>query len=87
MGGGINGKFSERKMYLSVKMVKIKSGKIKLDQFLKWADLAASGGEAKLFIQNGHVKLNGKVETRRSKYIKVGDKVEFADKGIFQVAE
>ena len=48
---------------------------IRLDQFLKLMGLVRSGGEAKHLIQNGHVLLNGEVETRRSKKLYEGDEV------------
>ena len=32
---------------------------MKLDQFLKWKNLVSSGGEAKIFIKSGSVKVNG----------------------------
>ena len=51
---------------------------IKLDQLLKWANFTSSGVEAKMFIQNGVVKVNSAVETRRRKKIYDGDVVEFA---------
>ena len=51
---------------------------IKLDQLLKWANFTGSGVEAKIFIQNGEVKVNEAVETRRGKKIYDGDVVEFA---------
>ncbi len=51
---------------------------IKLDQLLKWANFTGSGVEAKIFIQNGEVKVNDAVETRRGKKIYDGDVVEFA---------
>ena len=51
---------------------------IKLDQLLKWANFTGSGVEAKMFIQNGEVKVNEAVETRRGKKIYDGDVVEFA---------
>ena len=55
---------------------------IKLDQLLKWANLTGSGVEAKMFIQNGEVKVNDVVETRRGKKIYDGDVVEFAGEKI-----
>lgn len=57
--------------------VKISSEFIKLDQLLKFANIVSSGGEAKLVISDGMVKLNGEVETRRGKKIYPGDEVEF----------
>ena len=50
---------------------------MKLDQFLKWKNLVASGGEAKFFITSGSVKVNGKVENRRGRKLNKGDKVMF----------
>ena len=49
---------------------------MKLDQYLKWQGLAATGGEAKQRIQAGHIKVNGLVETRRGRQLATGDAVE-----------
>ena len=46
-----------------MKEVSIHTAAIQLDQFLKWARIAATGGEAKHLIQSGLVKVNGQVET------------------------
>ncbi|WP_338824412.1 hypothetical protein MHOCP_00030 [Moorella humiferrea] len=54
----------------------ITTSSIRLDQFLKWANIAATGGQAKVFIRQGMVKVNGRVETRRSHLLKPGDEVE-----------
>ncbi|MBF2073466.1 MAG: RNA-binding S4 domain-containing protein [Synechococcales cyanobacterium C42_A2020_086] len=48
---------------------------IKLDQFLKWSNAAQTGGEAKLLIQSGQVRVNGEIETRRGRKLVVGDRV------------
>lgn len=48
---------------------------IKLDQFLKLAQLVQSGGEAKHLIQSGEVLVNGEVETRRGRKLYAGDVV------------
>ncbi len=53
---------------------------IKLDSFLKWQGLVDTGGQAKLVIQDGEVRVNGKVETRRGKKLVNGDKVTFNGK-------
>ena len=50
---------------------------VKLDQFLKWQNLVSSGGEAKIFIKSGSVKVNGEIETRRGRKLNKGDKVMF----------
>lgn len=49
---------------------------IKLDQFLKLAQLAMTGGEAKTMILEGLVKVNGVVELRRGRKLRHGDRVE-----------
>lgn len=48
---------------------------IKLDALLKFASLVGSGGEAKMLIQDGQVKVNGEVCTMRGKKIRSGDVV------------
>ena len=50
---------------------------MKLDQFLKWQNLVSSGGEAKILIKSGSVKVNGEIETRRGRKLNKGDKVMF----------
>ena len=50
---------------------------MKLDQFLKWKNLVSSGGEAKIIINSGSVKVNGVIETRRGRKLKRGDKIIF----------
>lgn len=49
---------------------------ITLDQFLKWQGVAATGGHAKILIQEGQVQVNGEVDTRRGRKLKPGDVVE-----------
>jgi len=48
---------------------------IKLDQFLKWVGAVQTGGEAKLIIQGGEVRVNGAIETRRGRQLVSGDRV------------
>ena len=50
---------------------------MKLDQFLKLQNVVSSGGEAKIFIQSGSVKVNGVIETRRGRKLKKGDRIIF----------
>ena len=52
---------------------------IRLDQFLKLMGWVQSGGEAKHLIQDGQVQVNGEQETRRSKKLRVGDRVALQD--------
>ena len=62
-----------------MKEIKVNTEIIKLDAFLKWAGVVVNGSEAKIYIQNGEVKLNGNVEIQRGKKLKAGDIVEFED--------
>ena len=50
---------------------------IKLDSLLKFAALVETGGEAKVVISEGMVKVNGEVCTMRGKKIYPGDRVDF----------
>ena len=52
---------------------------IKLDAFLKFAAAVGTGGEAKLVINEGMVRVNGEKCTMRGKKLYPGDKVEFQD--------
>ena len=56
--------------------IKITTEFIKLDALLKFANAVATGGEAKLAIQDGDVTVNGEVCTKRGKKIRPGDRVE-----------
>ncbi|TAL16530.1 RNA-binding S4 domain-containing protein [bacterium] len=56
--------------------VRIDTEFIRLDQFMKLADLAQGGGEAKMLVQGEEVKVNGVVETRRGRKLRPGDIVE-----------
>ena len=51
---------------------------IKLDQFLKQVQIAASGGQAKVMVQGGEVQVNGEVEIRRGRKLVNGDRVAVA---------
>ncbi|WP_122791040.1 RNA-binding S4 domain-containing protein [Intestinibacillus sp. Marseille-P6563] len=59
---------------------------IKLDALLKFANLVSSGGEAKLRIAGGEVKVNGEVCTMRGKKLHPGDRVEL-DGNLVEIAE
>lgn len=56
--------------------ITIDSEYIKLDQLLKLADVASTGGHAKFLIQEGVVKVNDEVEMRRGKKIRCGDVIQ-----------
>ena len=48
---------------------------IQLARFLKLQGLVGSGGEAKVLIQRGDVRVNGTIETRRGRQLFPGDVV------------
>ncbi len=52
---------------------------VELVKILKFENLAASGGEAKHFIAQGLVRVNGIIETRKRKKIYPGDTIEMDD--------
>jgi len=58
--------------------VAIRDESIRLGQFLKLANLVETGAEAKPVIADGLVRVNGEVETRRGRQLRVGDVVELA---------
>lgn len=60
-----------------MEIIHLREEYIKLGQALKAAGLAGSGVEAKIAIQDGHVRVNGEIETRRGKKLVAGDKVEY----------
>ena len=60
-----------------MEIIKLREEFIKLGQALKAAGLVESGGEAKEVIQDGLVKVNGEVDTRRGKKLYDGDIVSF----------
>lgn len=59
-------------------VVKISREPIELCQLLKIANLVQSGGEAKLVIGEGLVRVNDSVENRKRRKIYAGDIVEFS---------
>jgi len=65
--------------------VEIGGGTIELSKLLKFAGLTGSGGEAKHAIREGHVLLNGVVETRKGKQLVAGDRISFAGETVVLV--
>ncbi len=63
----------------TTRVVEINRQPIELFKILKFEGLVGSGGEAKVVIQDGQVRLNGKVETQKSKKILSGDVIEFRE--------
>ena len=57
--------------------VKIQTEFIKLDSFLKFCGAASLGSEAKMYVLDELVKVNGEICTQRGKKLYKGDIVEF----------
>ncbi len=55
---------------------------IELNNLLKVTGLCESGGIAKLLIADGHVRVDGEIETRKRCKIRHGQTVEFNDQKI-----
>ena len=60
-----------------MEVIKLRDEYIKLGQALKAANLVEDGVEAKFAIQDGLVKVNGEVDTRRGRKLYPGDLVTF----------
>ena len=54
-------------------------GDIMLGQFLKTEGIIESGGQAKWFLQDYEVLINGERETRRGKKLANQDRIDFPD--------
>jgi ribosome-associated protein len=65
-----------------MRVVEIEKEPIELYKILKFESMVQSGGEAKFVIAEGLVRVNGEVETRKSKKIIAGDIIEFEEEKI-----
>jgi len=61
----------------------LKEEYIELIKLLKLVRIAESGGQAKLFVENGEVKLNSETELRKRAKLRKNDLVEIFDFQIF----
>ncbi len=59
---------------------------ITLDALLKAAGLAHSGGGAKVLITDGQVQVNGELETRRGRKLRLGDVVRLGQQQLLLTA-
>jgi ribosome-associated protein len=67
--------------------ISIQSDNIQLDQFLKWAGIAQTGGHAKVLINDGLIEVNGDIENRRSRKLYHGDEVVVKNVGKYKIAK
>lgn len=65
--------------------IKIETEFIKLDQFLKHCGIAQTGGQAKMMISDGIIKVNDEIAFERGKKIRKNDKIEIDGQYIFLV--
>ncbi|MFC4100767.1 S4 domain-containing protein YaaA [Paenibacillus xanthanilyticus] len=68
-----------------MKDISISTEYIALGQFLKLADCISTGGEAKFFLQETKVVINGEPDNRRGRKLYDGDQVEVEGCGKFRV--
>ena len=57
-------------------MMAVVDDSLTLSAALKLSGQAATGGQAKMLIQAGRVRVNGAIETRRKRRVVAGDEIE-----------
>lgn len=62
-----------------MKTIKINGDYIELGKLLKMVNVISSGGEAKYYLQDNEVLVNGELENRRGKKLYPGDVVKVED--------
>lgn len=67
--------------------IPIRSTTIDLDQFLKLAGVADSGGHAKFLIQSNEIQVNNQPESRRRRTLTLGDTILVANTDLFIVTQ
>ncbi|MCR4562812.1 MAG: S4 domain-containing protein YaaA [Bacilli bacterium] len=64
----------------AVQKVVIKTEYIELGQFLKFVGIIDQGGQAKFYLSENAVKVNGEDESRRGRKLRPGEVVEIDEK-------
>jgi ribosome-associated protein len=64
-------------------MDKLNKEYIKLDQFLKMSNIISTGGEAKFYLMENEVLVNGVIENRRGRKLYPGDVVVVEGRKLF----
>lgn len=67
---------------MRIETIEINEEFIRLDNLLKFAGIAPTGGQAKFIIQNGEIKVNGEICTMRGKKMRNGDKAQYRQRVI-----
>ena len=70
---------------MNIEAVEITTPMIQLDQFLKWASIAETGGHAKELVEAGLVSVNGNPVHERRKKLYPGDIVKVENGGVWKV--
>lgn len=70
-----------------MKNVAINSEFVTLGQFLKMVDAIDSGGQAKFFLMENDITVNGTKEDRRGRKLYNGDIVDITSFGQFKIVE
>lgn len=65
---------------MNKEIIEISDEFIRLDNLIKFAGIAHTGGQAKFMIQNGEILVNGEVCTMRGKKMRNGDTAEYNGK-------
>lgn len=65
--------------------IAIKTEYIALGQFLKLAGCIDTGGQAKPFLAENEIRINGELDNRRGRKLYAGDTVEVPGFGSFRV--
>lgn len=69
----------------NIKTIKITSEYITLGQFLKFTNVISNGGEAKIFIANNKIFLNGQQIFERGKKLRSHDQININDRLFFEI--
>jgi S4 domain protein YaaA len=69
-----------------MKKILINTEYIKLDQFLKLAEIVNTGGEARFYIMENPILVNGESENRRGRKLRPGDLVKIPE-GTFEIGQ
>jgi len=68
---------SRQRYYIQMQKILIRKEPVELYKILKFEGLVASGGEAKMVIDQGMVSINRSVEMRKRRKMIAGDVIEF----------
>jgi ribosome-associated protein len=68
-----------------MQQIKIDTEYITLGQLLKMTDIIQSGGMAKWFLAEHDVIVNGEIETRRGRKLRINDTIEIEGFGTYKI--